>query len=540
MRIHQNATLSSDPVNALDAATKQYVDNRIGSTGAAVFITDIQPTSTGIVGSKTYAAGTVPANSVLSTAAGDTSNIRVYFIAEGNATFYSPTVTINGVTGTMSENTYDKRFFSGYADIVMPATGEVTANSNTGSSHTVTFTRAGAGPAVTALTIGSYPGSQTAIKSGDVVSFSGVVENSATYVEVVSGGASGAISAGTLGAADSGGAGYKTFSGTFTGSGATGTQTIAARGRNSLGTYGSNFTSTNNILMDQTYPVVAVPTISYPASQTALKGSESATVTSTVTNADVVTYTSSADLSVSTPNEYAASKTVTRVSGNYVVGTNNYTITATRNANGATTVRNAAVSIANTAATAAITIGGAPARLISSAAGQSYTITLTFNQSMSAAPSLTASSGTWSGAWSGSGTTWSRTLVIDDAAPKGAQTFSALSATGLAGVTASTITSGSAYTVGGFVRKTLTFAAFSQMAPIGTSVVNITKTNAKYAGVQLNLTRRADTSDAVASYTIVNSGGTYDPTGNYLFINDVAFAGSNTTGTLQVEIEEVV
>jgi hypothetical protein len=263
-------------------------------------------------------------------------------------------------------------------------------------------------------------------------------------------------------------------------------------------------------------------------------------MTSVVTNADVVTYTSSADLAVSSPNVYESSKTVTRVSGSYVVGTNNYTITATRNANAATTVRNAAVSIANTAATAAITIGGSPARLISSAAGQSYTVTLTFNQSMSSAPSLAASSGSWSGAWSGSGTTWSRTLIINDSAPKGSQLFGALSATGLAGVTASTITSGSAYTVGGFVRKTLTFAAFSQMAAIGTSVVDITKTNAKYAGAQLNLTRRTDTADAVASYTIVNSGGTYDPTGNYLFINDVAFAGSNTTGTLQVEIEEVV
>ena len=537
--------VDSNPVIPAGVASKDYVDQRLtAGLGTVivgnVYVTDIVPASSGIVGSKVYDPNTVPANAVLTEATSDTNNITVKIFAEGGNAFYSPTVTINGVQATLTKIVSDSsRVYTGQVNLTIGA-GDTAINvvSSTGATASAVVHKAAAGPAIQSVVIGALPGSQTEVKSGDVVQVSGVVENSATYVEVIAGGAAGSLSSLTLGSADSGGAGKKTFTGSFTVGSGTGAQTISVRARNALGTYGATAVSSNTATLNQTYPTVPVITIAYPAGQSALKGSEVATLTSAITNADVVAYTSSSNLSVANPSTYAASKSVTRTSGGYVIGVNNYTITATKTSNGAVTTRSAAVSIADTAPTAAITITGSPARLISSAAGQSYTITVTANQQLSSAPSLAPSSGTWSGSWTGSGTTWSRTLVIKDVDAKGAQSFTGLVLPNLALVNGSTITSGASYTVSGFATRTVTFAAFSQIAPIGTTVTTIAKTTAKYTGATANLTLQASTANVFQGYTITDAAGNYDPNGGYIFITDQAYAGANTSGTLQVDIGE--
>jgi len=550
MKIFQHATLTSDPTQAMDAVTKQYVDQAVesGVGGAAqggLFFTDATPTSTGIVGSKTYVSNTVPANAVITEATTDTDNVTVTLYAEGGSAFFSPTVTITtdppqaggDVVATLTVNASDKRTFTATANLTgITADTIVTATSSTNATTTMTIHRAVAGPNVNILQIDSLPGSQTEAKSGDTVTFSGRIPNDAAYVEVIAGGAAASLVVATLGAVDSFGTGYREFHGSFTVSGLTGTQYITARGRNSLGTFGSNLQSSNSITLNQTYPTIGARTVTYPATQSALKGSETATVAATVTNADTVAYTSSADLSVTSPNTYASSKTVTRVGGTYVYGVNNYTITATKASNGAVTTATAQVAIADAAPTAAITITGNPTRLRSSAAGQDYVITVTANQRLNAAPSITASSGTWQGSWSGSGTTWTRTLRIVDADPKGSQSFTA-SLTNIAGVNGTTLTSGSAYTVGGFPTRTITFSAFERYHAIGTTVVDITKVTASYTGSTV-LTRYTDTNSHFQGFTIVDAAGDYSATGGYLFISDADFANSNTTGTLQLDITE--
>jgi len=537
--------VDSNPTVPLGIASKDYVDQRLSSgLGSVVignvYITDIVPVSSGIVGQKTYDPNTIPANAVLTEATSDNVNVRVKIFAEGGNAFYSPTVTINGVQATLTKIASDSsRVYTGQADIVIGSGDtEIIAISSTGAESRATVHLAGAGPAISSLVIGALPGSQTEVKSGDVVQVSGIVPNSATYVEVIAGGAAGALSSLTLGADGSAGSGNKTFSGTFTVGSGTGSQTIQARAKNILGTFGTTVTSSNSVTLNQTVPTIGTVTIAYPAGQSALKGSEVATVSATVTNGDVVSYTSSANLSVSSPNTYSASKSVSRVSGGYVIGVNNYTITATKSSNGATVTKSAAISIADTAPTAAITISGSPARLISSAAGQSYTVTITANQSLYAAPSLSAPSGTWSGSWTGSGTTWSRTLVVKDTDAKGSFNFSGLSLPNLAGVIGNTISSGAAYTIGGFATRTLTFAAFSQLAAIGTNVANISKVTAKYTGAASNLTLQNSTANVFQGFTITDAAGNYNPNGGYLFITDQAYAGANTSGTLMVDIGE--
>lgn len=551
MKIFQHATLSGDPTAAMDAVTKQYVDNLLAGAaaggGGGTFFTNIAPTSSGNVGNKQYVANTVPANKVITDGTTDTNNVTVSLIAEGSGSFYSPTITITTTpalpgtpaTVTLSEDSSDKRFFTGSIALTgVTADTVINASSSTGSSATCTIHRAAAGPQVDTLLIGALPGSQTEVKTGDVVQISGRVENAATYVEVIAGGAAGALSSLTLGGADSFGAGYKSFSGTFTVGSGTGAQTVSARGRNALGTFGNTFVSTNTVVLNQTYPTIGARTITYPATQAALKGTESATIAATVTNADSVAYTTSSNLTVDSPSVYAATKTVTRVSGTYVTGTNNYTITATKASNGAVTTAQAAVIIADAAPTAAITITGSPVRLLSSATGVDYTIVVTSTEVLLSAPSLTASAGTWQGAWSGSGTTWSRTLRILDSDTKGAQTFSALSMTNQAQVVGSSITSGAAYTIGGFATRTITFAAGERFHAIGTNIGNIAKVTAKYTGAGANLTLQSDTDDHFQGFTIVNASGAYSATGGYLYISDAAYAASNTSGTLQLDITE--
>ena len=539
-------TVNADPNEDLGIASKQYVDHKL-STGLSsvvvgnVYITDIIPTTSGIVGNKVYDPNTVPANAVLTEATSDNTAVTVKVFAEGGNAFYSPTVTVNGVQATLTKISGDaSRVYTGSANITLGA-GDTVINvvSSTGATATATAHLAGAGPAISSLVIGSLPGSQTEVKSGDVVQVSGVVDNAATYVEVIAGGAAGSLSSLALGAAGSGGANSRIFTGTFTvGSGA-GSQTIQARAKNALGTFGNTATSSNSVTLNQTFPAIGTVSITYPVGQSALKGSETATVSATVTNGDVVAYTSSADLSVSAPSAYAASKTVTRVSGGYVVGVNNYTITATKSSNGAVSTKTAAISIADTAPTAAIVISGSPTRLISSAAGQSYTVTITSNQNLQSAPSLSAPSGSWTGSWTGSGKVWSRSLVITDADQKGSFNFGGLVLPNLAGVNGNTISSGSAYTVGGFLKRTVTFAAFSQLAEIGTNVSIIAKTTAKYSGATASLALQNSTANVFQGYTITDAQGNYDPNGNYIFITDQAYAGSNTSGTLMVDVEEV-
>ena len=549
MKIYQSAT-TTDPTLPDQIATKRYVDLQIvsGAIVGGVFFTDISPTSGGIVGNKGYVSGTIPANKVISEGTSDTQNVRVSLVAEGGSSFYSPTITITTVPAqaggpivvNLTEDTYDKRMFAGFADVILGAGDTtITATSSTNASATIVVHAAAAGPVTQSATIGAYPGSQTEAKNNDVMPVTGVVGNTATYAEVIVAGAAKAISSLTLGAADSGGAGFKAVSGTFVVGAGTGSQTISIRARNALGTYGAATASGNSITLNQTFPTIGARTVTYPATQSAIKGAETATVAATVTNADTVAYTSSADLSVTSPNTYQASKTVTRVGGGYVVGTNNYTITATKASNGAVTVATAAISIANTAPTASIAIVGTPTRLTSTPSGVDYVVRVTPSQLLNLLPTLVASSGTWQGNWVFNSGYYQRTLRIIDDDADGSQTFNTLTLKNIANVDGSTITAGANYVVGGFARRTLTMPAFSQLVAIGTNIADFSKVTAKYAGTQDDLVKRTDTTQFAGGFTITNAAGVYTPGGGYLFITDADFAGSNTSGTLQVEIEEV-
>lgn len=513
-----------------------------GGTVAGLFFIDVTAT-TGNVGDKLYVPGTIPADRVIYEATTDTNTVLVTVFVDGGSAFFSPTVTITTVPAqpggpviaTMTEDPVDKHSYYSTAPLTISATSTITAVSSAGPTATLLINRAGAGPVLNSLVIGALPGVQTEVKAGDTIVVTGTIQNTAVYAEIMAG--VGALTPMTLGALDSGGAGYRTLYAALTIGSGSGVQYIQAHGRTSLGTFGTPFISSNSITLNQTYPAIGSRTIAYPVQQSAIKGTETAIITSTVSNFDTVLYTAS-NMSVFNPSTYAAAKVVTRTGGSYAYGVQNYTITANKTSNNATSTASSAVTIADVPPQAAITIVGSPARLFSSPTGVDYTIMITADQLLAGAPTLSASSGTWQGSWTGAGTTWTRVLRIVDTDPKSTQTFSAMLLTGLAGVTGGTITSGASYTIGGFAARVITFAAFERFHAIGTEIVDFSKVTASYTGSSV-LTRRSDTSDVFQNFTIVNAAGVFDPFGTHLFISDLAFSGANTSGTLQLTVAEV-
>lgn len=541
MKLHNpqvlgTCVLDQDPVADMEAVPKRYLLNMIQRT---VSITDIVPTASGIVGLKTYEPDTVPANAVIQTAVANTANVRVHFEAEAErGQLFKLSATVNGVPAVLSR--LPNGSIGGYADLTLDGDileHEITVETSAGGLDICELNLLIGGPVVQSLVIGTLPNSQTAIKAGDVVPFTGAVRNDAQSMAVVAYGAaaSGSI---VVGDEDSASAGYRTFAGTFVASSASGNQSLRVNGTNILGTVGDNFDSAV-IPMDQVAPTIATISVSYPVTQSAIKDNESATITAAVTGASSVAYSSAAGLSIADPSVYAASKTVTRTDETigYQNSGTNVTITAYKASNGTQAVRTGLVRVADAAPTAAISISGNPTRLRS---GQTYTVTVTPSQALAGAPSsLQASAGTFIGGWTPSGNNYTIQFQIGDSDANGAQVFSNLQITGLAGVQGNAITAGAAFTIGGLAVRDIVFPQLQRFAPIGKSIVDIAKTRAYYKGAD-QLALQNSTANVVKGYTIVDSDGNYSPTGDHLMISDVAFAGSNTSGTLTLTIEELV
>lgn len=569
MKFHQSTDID-EPIRPRQVANKQYVD-KMATVGAAapVFITDILPAGSGIVGNKTFIPNTVPANAVIVSATSDDNTITITVLAEGGATFYSPTLTITGspslvvgqgATINLSTDQYDIRTFTGSVDVTISGTTVITVTSDTGASSSVTVNRAASGPDIGTLTIGSYPGQQTAVRSGQIVSFSGTVPNDATSIDLVDIGASNAkANAATIGAPDSGGPGVRNFNGTFTVSNRTGILSIEARAKNSLGTYGTQKQSSNTIVLDQLLPTVSVPSITYPGSREALKGTEQATLSFTIANASASSFVTSGPISLLSGGGSLQGTAVVQGtgSGNVTSGTN-IIITASKASNGSTVTITTLVKVVNSAQVNSMSIVGSPTRLTSSALGESYTVyiesTLDLigdgpNQAIYA-PSFSAPVGQLSNVTRVNDRRWQATLTIKDADNRGTVEFNAISTTGLSGIQVTTATNTS-YTIGGFAERTLNIPLYDpdtigRTVDLGVVVGDVTKLKANLSGVAL--TFASDVVDAPLKFTIVDQAqgftnpyiqvASYTPTGHIFYLNDRDQAGANTTGKLTVTIRE--
>ena len=440
-----------------------------------VFITDITPTGAGNVGSKVTSSDGV----VLESCVSDTTAITVSVLAITGHTNYKPVVTVNGLPVTLTAFS-DKPLFTGSIAITLTGT-TVTAVHEDGATHVTTVTADVSPNIVSAVFTGGYPGSQTELKLGDTFNLHVVSSVPIIKIEVSDYGAYSSQNF-TVSGTDN------TITGVIANRGTT-VQSLGAKIRvqKSTGSWSSYYLTendgsvdgTNLVKLNNLYPSLAIGTITYPGSQQALKNSETATVANTASSYNTIVYDSpNGDISIANTTTFENPKTVTRIGGSYNVSTNNFRVTANRSANNATTTVQGLVKIANTACTVNITTPYS--RLQSGGndgtSAQNYTITVTASQNLLQAPTLAAGMGTWQGSgFTGSGTTWTRALQITDVMAKGSYSFSSLSAFNLAGIETTSINSGSTYTIGGFVARNITLAAFANEAAMNVAATDYTK-----------------------------------------------------------------
>jgi hypothetical protein len=529
-------------------------------TNGAVFVTDVDATGAGNVGDKVFDAD----GFTLQSFSTDTDLLTVSFLAFTGYTHYKPRLTINGDSIPLENYSLSGAGqWTGTVEIDLNGSSEISVeHEDNPEAYTVDVSVA-SGAEVTDLTFtGDYPGSQTELKSGDTFDISFTTDVACDRVEVYDHEAcvsdTEVLVAGTS----------HTISVTIAdrGSGTVSEQTVRIRCRNASNSFwgdpavATDFHTgdgTGTVELNNDYPVISSigqSDIDYPASQEALKDAESATVNHTVsfpTGTGTVAYDSpNSQLSITNSSTYEAAKSVSRIDGSYNVSTNNFRVVATKTTNAAETTRQGVVYISNVAPTINIS---SPTRLRSGGnqgtSAQNHTITIVSSQDLIESPTLSADIGTFQGGgFTGGPTSWTRSLQIHDDDSKGTGTFSSLVATSLSGIEQNTINSGDKYTVGGFVERTLTIDSWpNRETNIGTQVSDTAKLeceNLSKGGDGPNggtvFTYDADTDNEVDKFTITEPTGVANPTGNLWYNKDEANAVSNTGGSAQVILEEVV
>ena len=455
----------------------------------------------------------------------------------------SPLVSVGGVSSILPPGPSGGHYV-GTVPLTLTGPGSIVAQLTTsdgaqGAADTCDIAVA-VPPAILSLTfVGGYPGAQTELKAGDTFQIQGTTSSPSTGIEVQN------FGAGTLQTITF--ASTTTFVATITiADRGTSPQSLVARvrARDAAGAYGATFDTSNTVILNNLFPTATFGTKTYPVSQAALKNAETADVAVTLANLSSVSFTSpNGDLSIASPTVIATSKTVARIAGSYNVATNNLQVVATRAANGAVTTTQTVVAIANVAPTVNLSV---PAARLRSGGNdgtsvQSHTVIITADQQLLNAPTLSAGAGGGTfvgGGFAGGPTVWTRSLNVSDSDTKGAYSFSALVATGLAGLVQSTINSGAAYTLGGFVPRNLTFPAFSQSTALNVAVVTYSKLQAgtftATAAAAIRYPVQGDLSNLANNFTVLTLGA--NPT--TLFWNDATAASTNSSGTAQILVVE--
>lgn len=524
-----------DHQNLRDLIVTMFAQGGGGVGGSGwIIVKDVVPVGSGVISAKVWQDS---GDTVLQECTTD----QVSFDVEVAASF--PLVTVAGVDATLVESA-DGGHYEGTVPVTIAESVDIecavkTPDDDTGAIQHVSVIL-DPGPEILTLSFtGSYPGSQTELKEGDTFQLTGTTDKPCTGVRILDYDAC-QLSEPTF-------VSTTTFvvDGVIADRGDVATPRYArVQARNAAGAYGSTRDTSDTVICNNLHPTATIDSITYPGAQQALKGSETATVGVTLANLNTVLFDSpNSQLNISNPTTVEASKTAQRIAGDYNVSVNNFRITANRAANDATTVVQDVVQIAHVACEVVVTEPAARLRSGGNdgTSAQNHTITLTANQELLSAPSLSEDTGggTFLGSWTGGPAVWTRSLQVHDDDVKGTYNWQSLSATNLAGIVTSVITGDDSYVLGGFVQRDITFGAFSQQEPMGVAVVDYTKLQAGIFTAtnqqSIRHTPQGDTGNAVNEYTILTLG--VNPA--QLWWNDVAAASSNSSGTAQLlDIEE--
>jgi hypothetical protein len=526
------------------AFTGGYQSNISGNgngINGAVFITDIEAQNAEKnVGGKVYSSG----GRVLDQCVSDTPEIRVHVLAITGNTHFDPSVNVEGVLVTLTQNE-DQSVWTGFVDLDITGITSITATHEDGATHTTAVLTDVGAEILSAVFSGGYPNGQTELKEGDTYQLDVISDVPMTRIEISDFGA--------------GKAQVFNFSATTSMSinvemedrGNTNQSLgLKLRAMNENGSYGNEFETTSAgatngvhvVALNNQYPQITIGMIAYPSSQSAIKDSESVTVNHSVSQFDTIQYDSPTnELSIANSGSFEAAKSVYRINGDYNVSTDNFRIVATRASNGAVATKTTTVQIAH--ANPAVSISLPAARLVSGGnqgtQAQNHVITILSNQRLSSMPQVSAPEGTFQddSAANPNGMSFTRTLTIHDDNTKGSFAFQLIQATNLAGRVVTEFTGSPNYIVGGFVQRTITIPSFQREVAIGTSVSIATKLMTTDKD-QAAMTYANSISNATLGFTITAPSTVLNAVGNLLYWNDTQAVNNNTTGLASITIQE--
>ncbi len=347
------------------------------------------------------------------------------------------------------------------------------------------------------------------------------------------------------------------------------------------GTFSNIYTSTTfdgagdhvrTIKINNTLPTIFFGTITYDTGFKALKLTEGATVVMTTTNItlpfDTVSVTSNGELTV-TNGTLLGNKIVNRAGGGYNISSPNLFGTVYKSSNDTSATASTVVKIAHTPQLLTVRIPKSGAinytRLRSGGSYgssiPSYPVTIESTQELlndvGYKPTITPSAGSFDVAPFVSDSInkiWTRQLLINDAVPKGAASFSDLSTYNLAGIQVTTAPN-LTYVIGGFVERVITFSrylspTFNREAPIGTQVIDVSKLKATNLSMSSSHTHDVTYNPLVIddpevgpfTYSITNNDQTSAIPGTYVYNNNSNNAAGNnavdSNNWAKFEIEE--
>lgn len=578
------------------AAADGAPDSVTVRTRSQIFIT--AATGTGTISGKTYESNTVPSNKILTAFESDADDITVTAEIHVIDDDWQPaSITGSGAGATWtpvakqdwSQLVSNARIYTAALHVTDAGTsGTITITSSDGASATVTYTRALDPPLVTDISVDNqgtnpdpYPAIQTQLANGQTFKITVTTESHANEVYIkdfestsgrglqgpftVTGGSTGSITI-TAGSAEAI------------------NQRLKAYAKVTGGTAGPDFISTapDDVDCSQTVPTFSSVGYTYPAGQEAIKNVETCDVTITHTNAatgDTYVYddNSTGELTIPATTTYAATKTVTRLSGNYRETGTNYRLTATRTEkNGLSATANGTVKIAHASPKLTIAKDAAGNGLdrLGTDDGtngyQDHTVYLISDQAnlstYTGSVSLAidgADTSSWVGVWVADGNMrYKRDLRVEDGdiSPGGLVentyqwgSVAVKNRAGLFGV----IFSGMIYELGGFATRTLNMGPitggdppYTHTADIGvpivettnTTVVNTSKGGSPSQTYEGNVTEHNNSDSSMNNYwtTVSALGGeVFDDYTQYFHCSDKKFYDSVTApGGFNVTIAE--
>jgi hypothetical protein len=491
----------------------------------------------------------------LGAATPDVTTITVHVFAYTGHLQVRPEVLVNGVATTWSTvQQKDPTAYEGTVNLsgfTLPYT--ITAVHQDGNSYSVDVV-ADAPPVIGTLEfVNGYPGSQTELKAVDTFDINVQADLNFVAIEVEDSGACSSMSFAVASTNN------YTFAADIANRGTT-TQALPARVRvqKVTGAWsdwvytnagGGTVDGTNLVNLNNTYPSIDSMnqgSITYPATQQAIKDAETVTIHSTCTDFDTISYTSpNAELSIPSSTTYAENKAgVARIAGGYNISAVNYRISANRAANDATSAETLVVYIAHDFAQIQMTEPASRLRTGGNdgTVAQNHTITLTANQRLITTPTIAAppaGGGTWQGAgFVGGPEVWTRALQCIDNDTVGTYSYGTLVATNLANRITTTYTGDSNYTIGGFVSRTVTLAAFANETTFNAAVADYSKCTLVWAFKSLP-NRRAFNTTVTPDPNSWCFAGTIGVSPTTARILDTAATGSSSNATA-VTVEESV